>query len=273
MQTLNKSQGCGRGRLGAPKAVFCGICILVTILASSCSSPEQRAQKLFDAGKYEEVLRLYPNDTLASAARCKVAEKYLSEGRYKKVIAEYSDTPSAPKARNRLAERLLSLRYYDELFEKYGDTPAAFEGKCKLAMQYLSKEQYELVVEKYGNTPAADSARKLLKAEKRDRRLGRKTERELAEAERKKAEQEREMWEKERLKACKRFPSTCLRIGMRPYDVTSLIGSPDDINRSVFSAMGEQHVHEQWVYEIGGYDSYDAVYIYFEDGILTSWQE
>jgi len=60
---------------------------------------------------------------------------------------------------------------------------------------------------------------------------------------------------------------------MRPYDVTSLIGSPDDINRSVFSAIGEQHVHEQWVYETGGYDSYDMVFIYFEDGILTGWQE
>jgi hypothetical protein len=38
-------------------------------------------------------------------------------------------------------------------------------------------------------------------------------------------------------------------------------GSPRDINRSV----GSWGVHEQWVY----YSSY----LYFENGILTSWQD
>ena len=38
-------------------------------------------------------------------------------------------------------------------------------------------------------------------------------------------------------------------------------GKPDDIHKSV----GSWGIHEQWVY---GHQ-----YLYFEDGILTSWQD
>ena len=40
-------------------------------------------------------------------------------------------------------------------------------------------------------------------------------------------------------------------------------GSPDKINRSV----GPWGVHEQWVYD------FEDMYLYFENGILTSWQD
>lgn len=44
-------------------------------------------------------------------------------------------------------------------------------------------------------------------------------------------------------------------------------GRPNDINRSVYS----WGTHEQWVYDGGRYSS--TWYLYFEEGILTSWQE
>lgn len=49
-------------------------------------------------------------------------------------------------------------------------------------------------------------------------------------------------------------------IGMTREMATISLGSPNDINRTV----GSWGVHEQWVY--------DNLYLYFENGILTSYQ-
>lgn len=54
-----------------------------------------------------------------------------------------------------------------------------------------------------------------------------------------------------------------IQIGMPACAVSASFGYPERINRSVYS-FG---VHEQWVYNGGG------MYVYFEDNILTSWQE
>lgn len=51
--------------------------------------------------------------------------------------------------------------------------------------------------------------------------------------------------------------------GMTTKDVLASWGRPNDINRSV----GSWGVHEQWVY-----GRTDASYLYFENDILTSWQ-
>ncbi len=53
-----------------------------------------------------------------------------------------------------------------------------------------------------------------------------------------------------------------IRIGMNKEEVVASWGQPKDINRTVTSLSG----HEQWVYD-------DNDYLYFEDGILTSWQD
>ena len=50
---------------------------------------------------------------------------------------------------------------------------------------------------------------------------------------------------------------------MTKEQATDLLGYPNDNNRSV----GSWGVHEQWVYEAQG------VYLYFENGILTSYQD
>lgn len=53
------------------------------------------------------------------------------------------------------------------------------------------------------------------------------------------------------------------QLGFTQCAVSAAIGYPERVNRSVYKSG----VHEQWVYADGN------VYIYFEDGILTSWQE
>ena len=52
-------------------------------------------------------------------------------------------------------------------------------------------------------------------------------------------------------------------LGMTDKMARASLGSPDDVNRTV----GSWGVHEQWVYR-----SRDKI-LYFENGILTSWQD
>lgn len=52
-----------------------------------------------------------------------------------------------------------------------------------------------------------------------------------------------------------------ISLGMTCQQVRLSWGPPDDVNRTV----GSWGVHEQWVYR--------TQYVYFEDGIVTSWQE
>lgn len=49
--------------------------------------------------------------------------------------------------------------------------------------------------------------------------------------------------------------------GMNPAQVRAAWGRPDNINRTVLPG----HTSEQWVY--------GDTYLYFDDGILTSWQD
>jgi len=63
-------------------------------------------------------------------------------------------------------------------------------------------------------------------------------------------------------------------IGMNTEQVLASWGKPNKINRSVY----EWGVHEQWVYGglsgYGRYSSYtEPTYLYFEDGLLKSWQD
>jgi len=55
-------------------------------------------------------------------------------------------------------------------------------------------------------------------------------------------------------------------IGMTSAMARESLGRPSDVNRLVFS----WGVKEQWVYERG---AYNRVYLYFDDGVLTSWQD
>lgn len=55
---------------------------------------------------------------------------------------------------------------------------------------------------------------------------------------------------------------TTIRLGMTDDEVIRRWGDPEKINRSV----GSWGVHEQWVFSSGNY-------LYFENGILTSWQD
>jgi len=58
-----------------------------------------------------------------------------------------------------------------------------------------------------------------------------------------------------------------LKLGMTTIEARKLLGSPLKINNSV----GIWGTSAQWVYN--DLNSYEHRYLYFENGILTSWQD
>ena len=58
-----------------------------------------------------------------------------------------------------------------------------------------------------------------------------------------------------------------LLIGMNKVEVWAIKGRPRDINKTV----GAWGVHEQLIYGYGSYDN--RMYLYFENDLLTSWQD
>jgi len=65
---------------------------------------------------------------------------------------------------------------------------------------------------------------------------------------------------------CQTIAKRQIRIGFSEEQAIAAWGRPDDINRTV----GQWGSHEQWVYERG---DYEMQYLYFENGVLTSFQD
>ena len=108
----------------------------VLIFATGCSSPITKAQKLYNEGKYEEVIAQYGSDPNVAAvviqAKEKLAEKLLMEGKYAVVVEMYPETAAAKEARNKLAEQLFLQKHYAEVIAKYPETPWAAQAKIEM---------------------------------------------------------------------------------------------------------------------------------------------
>lgn len=68
---------------------------------------------------------------------------------------------------------------------------------------------------------------------------------------------------------CERISAHELWIGMTEAMAMESQGRPDDINKMVTAAG----THEQWIYRTEILDSVTTYYLYFENGLLTAWQE
>jgi hypothetical protein len=127
--------------------------VFIALLVAACATPEQRAQKLFDQGKYEEVLAKFPNLPIAQNAKAKIAEKLCDEGKYEEVLANYSDTPAAEVAKEKLAENLFAEGKYMEVCQMYPGTNAAKQAENKIAEKLYNDKNFDELIAKYGNTP------------------------------------------------------------------------------------------------------------------------
>ncbi|MBU0507674.1 hypothetical protein KKH27_02385 [bacterium] len=159
-------------------AVVAALAVIVMIVGG-CASPEQRAQKLFDEGKYQEVLDKYADQPIAKQAREGLAAKMVTEGKFQEVIDNFGDTPAAQDAKNKRAEQLLAEKKYDEILQKFPNTPSANVARSAVAEGLYAEKKIDELVMKYPNTPAGVKARnelakeefdKLMKKPKKDRK-------------------------------------------------------------------------------------------------------
>lgn len=143
------------------KRIFTIITLLAILglVLGGCATPEQRAQKLFDQGKYEEILTKYKDLPIAAQAKAKVAEQMLAEGKYQEILDNYADTPSVAEATNKLAEGLVNEKKFNDVLAKYPNTPAANVARQALAEQLYAEKKFDELVMKYPNTPAGMKAR------------------------------------------------------------------------------------------------------------------
>jgi len=113
--------------------------LAVLILVLGCSSPLQKAQKLFNEGKYEEVIAQYGSDpnvaTVVTQAKEKLAEKMVADGKYAAVLELYPETAAAKAAMEKLAEQLFNEKKYAEVIAKYPETTWAVQAKAELDKQ------------------------------------------------------------------------------------------------------------------------------------------
>ena len=118
--------------------LLAGVVLLAAmiVMVLGCSSPMAKAQKLFNEGKYEEVIAQYGSDPNVAAvvtqAKEKVAEKMLTEGKYAAIVEMYPETMAAKEAKNKLAEQLFMQKNYAEVIAKYPDTPWAAQAKMEM---------------------------------------------------------------------------------------------------------------------------------------------
>ncbi|HEY3296672.1 MAG TPA: hypothetical protein VGL38_14670, partial [bacterium] len=137
---------------------------VIGLLLGGCASPEQRAQKLFDQGKYEEVLAKYPTTPVATQAKDKVAERLFNEGKYDDVVKTYGQTSFGPKAQTAMddaaAKKMLDAKDFNGVLTRYPNSQAAAQARNALADQlYADKKNWDELINKYPNTPAAMKAK------------------------------------------------------------------------------------------------------------------
>ena len=152
---------------------------------------------------------------------------------------------------------------------KYSPAKALADIKQNYEKQQYSqiKTNLDLLQKYHPESPEYESARSIYTQSVKDQEDARKK----AEAEAAKAEKERiaKMAPVKRIMekydcsedVARMIKKKKVQIGMTTEQCRAAWGSPDDINRTV----GSFGTHEQWVY--------GSSYLYFEDGVMTSFQD
>jgi len=144
-------------------------CSLLWLLG--CATPAERAEKLYQEGKFEEVLQRYPQEPAAGKAKEALATRLLKAGEYERVIAEFKDTPVLHEARVKRAEQLLEQNQIDEILANFSDTPAAIRAREKAAQALYDAGRVTEAARDYPQTSAGQLARTELARAEFDRAM------------------------------------------------------------------------------------------------------
>ncbi len=127
----------------------------VLLATAGCQSRAASAQKLYDQGKYEEVVKQYPDLEIARRAHAKLGDKFLQAHQYDVVLKDYADTRAAYQARLDLADQMIKAGRYQAVVDSFPGTPAATIAKERLADSLYKAGNYDLLIAKFGETPQA----------------------------------------------------------------------------------------------------------------------
>lgn len=254
----------GLGIIGALLLLVLGFLIYDRIAAQF--TPEKKAERLFTKGKYEQLVEEYPESLLRQEALSKIAEKLFQNGDYGSIDLEYISTEWYSKARYKEAEALFRQGNYYMVAFPSGLWPNYFETD-------IYKKSVDSVAEQLYNRQSWDSLKlsKFYDSPAQKRYLATPGVKEAIERDR-----QQEAKQRQKAVAGSRdrflndpagfFKRGRLKAGMSANEVRSAIGYADDENTT---SVGGLSTMEQWVYERG---DFDMIFLYFENGVLTSWQ-
>ncbi|MBL0062793.1 MAG: hypothetical protein IPP40_15245 [bacterium] len=124
----------------------------VTLFLIGCSSPMKEAQKMMEAGQYEQIVTKFGSNpelsSMVQQAKDKIVEKLFAEGKYNTILEMYPDNRMAKEAKNKIAEALLAEGKLAEVLAKYGDTPAAMQARLK--QQQMLNDSLAMVADSTG---------------------------------------------------------------------------------------------------------------------------
>ena len=142
----------------------------VAMLATvGCQGRATSAQKLFDQGKYEDVIKRYPDLEIAHRARVKMADKLLEDKQYDVVITQYADTRAAYQARIELAKQAFNQGKYQFVIDSFPTTPVAKSAREKLADSLFQAGNFDQLIVKYPDTPQALQVKEKMSKEDLDK--------------------------------------------------------------------------------------------------------
>lgn len=134
-------------------AVLLSLFATLSLLATSCSSPEATANAMFEKGEYEKIIQKYPDTQFARRARAKLADNLFVEKKYDEVIKNYGDTPAAFKAKNAQAENLYSQGKFQELIDQFPGSPNLVNAKNILADSLIAQGKIDSAFKKFPDLP------------------------------------------------------------------------------------------------------------------------
>lgn len=231
-------------------------CIFLILIFSSITSLAQQSEISDLENKKKEILNQINtlNDSLKkielniSAIRSKEIQKMISDSTLKATVRKGAKLKKTAYSLGELItiltedKEVVILDYKDGYFGVCADSICGY-----MSTIWINKDDkiYEFI------KSIEDEERELKRLEREQKLKHHKTEY---------AELEKKYIKKYGQKTYNKLKEGYYWIGMNREMATISLGSPDDINRTV----GSWGVHEQWVY--------DNLYLYFENGKLTSYQ-
>jgi hypothetical protein len=143
-----------------------GASIIISILSAvflvlgGCGKAEEQAERLFEQGRYEKIVKKFPDLSITKEAKEKAAERLLLNGKFRDALKLYPESRLSREAKRRLdkqiADSLLARKDYSGVLNEYADTPAAESARNELAAQLYDRKEYDKLVDEYPCSPAAE---------------------------------------------------------------------------------------------------------------------